>query len=135
MKTLCQVPNCDRLRYCRDWCHAHYKRVQLYGDPQIDKPLQQRINKGFTIFEGYRFVRVKGKKVGEHRLVMEEHLGRPLFPDETVHHENGVRDDNRIENLELWSSMHPAGQRTRDLLDWANTIQERYGHNEKAKCH
>lgn len=53
---------------------------------------------------------------------MQEHLGRSLAPQETVHHRNGVRHDNRITNLELWSSSHPSGQRVVDKIAWAQEI-------------
>ena len=79
--------------------------------------------------DGYRLIlnkahprQTKSGYIPEHILIMEQHLGRFLFPAETVHHKNGVKDDNRLDNLELWASSHPAGQRVEDIVAWAKEI-------------
>ena len=61
--------------------------------------------------------RAKHAYVFEHILVAEELLGRYLLDGETVHHRNGIRDDNRPENLELWTRPNrPASARATPLL-------------------
>ncbi len=59
----------------------------------------QKLSPGDEFFE----MATNKRFVPQHRLVMAKHLGRPLMKSEHVHHKNGFRDDNRIENLELVS--------------------------------
>jgi len=66
-------------------------------------------------------------KILEHRYVMENKLGRQLMPFESVHHKNGVRGDNRTENLELWVKPQPSGIKVEDAIKWAKDILKLYG--------
>ena len=75
---------------------------------------------GDRFLNGHGYVNIKTERgvVLEHRYVMELHLGRELVPFENVHHINGIRDDNRLENLELWAAAQPAGQRVAQLIPY-----------------
>ncbi len=80
----------------------------------------RHMQQGYVYFTGYQDhpnCRSNGT-LFEHVMVMSESLGRPLFPHERVHHINGMRDDNDISNLELWSTSQPSGQRVKDKISW-----------------
>lgn len=113
----CQLDGCDRPRDAKGWCQLHYSRVKATGQPGPVKPTVV-FGGGYINTNGYRVVSRNGRKILEHRWVMEQQLGRKLEPHENIHHINGIKDDNRLDNLELWVKAQPSGQRPADLAAW-----------------
>lgn len=123
----CKILECKNgPPFIRGLCNTHYQRAQRCCDENYVPHMAPK-GTGFTHKSGYRIVSDgNGGKIKEHRLVMEKHLGRKLLPHENVHHKNGNKSDNRIENLELWSTKQPQGKRIEDLVVYAKEILKLY---------
>lgn len=123
----CTIGDCTKRHCAKGMCQMHYRRNRLYNDPNKVVNTGVKSDKG-----GYVQIRTlagdgkNGKYTYEHRLVMEQMIGRPLIKGETVHHKNGIRNDNRPENLELWSEAQPYGQRVSDKVAYALEVLARY---------
>ena len=112
----CAEDGCERPIYARGRCSMHHQRVTLKGDAGPAGRMKAAAGEGSLDPRGYRVITINGQRYLEHRWVMEQQLGRPLWPDEEVHHKNRVRDDNEPSNLELWATPQPRGGRVEDLV-------------------
>jgi hypothetical protein len=140
---VCEVADCDRRRFARGHCSTHYRRLMTTGDARPEDPIRIVNGQGWES-HGYWIVPVPPserwltggeRRMAEHRLVMARHLHRPLEPDEVVHHINGDRRDNRLKNLELWSTAHPKGQRIADKVAFSLRMLERYAPEQLSSRH
>lgn len=114
----CVIEGCAReARSTAGHCKLHYERIRRTGHPGPVGTMVREYGTGTVMEGGYiRLTLPGGRRVLEHVHVMEQHLGRRLEGGENVHHRNGFTADNRIENLELWMSVQPSGQRVTDLI-------------------
>lgn len=110
---------------CNTKISKYNKRCRVCADNFRRGTAKWRVNTAGYVSKS---IKTNGKTLNllEHRCVMEEYLGRELLPNENVHHKNGIKNDNRIENLELWVKSQPAGQRIEDVIEHAVYILKKY---------
>lgn len=132
----CASEGCEKDAKLLGFCANHYRVFKRNGHANTRVSKLQAITKA-----GYRTLYAThpdnhlGYREYEHRVVMSKIIGRPLRKDENVHHKNGDRLDNRPENLELWSSWQPYGQRVEDKVAWAKELLGLYEPDAlKAQC-
>ena len=120
----CLTEGCSKKPKAKGRCQSHSDKLRRHGDEFYER----EIGKSWHSPQGYLLIKRDGKVIRQHRHVMQQHLGRELFEGEHVHHINGVRDDNRLENLELWNTSQPSGQRVEDKIKFYIKFLVQYGY-------
>lgn len=127
----CIITDCPSPPRSRKMCIRHYGRWKKLRSIEAVEAYQPTIEvkdpNGYIIANTRHPDNKSGRSILKHRMVMMNHLGRELLPEESVHHKNGDRSDNRLSNLELWSRAQPYGQRVEDKIAFALEILELYG--------
>ena len=128
----CTFSGCPGFVRAKGLCVTHYGQLRNGAElSPVEKREPGQWGDWYRMNQGYiartRTISPRKQETQlQHRHVMEECLGRSLEKGENIHHLNGDRIDNRIENLELWVTHQPRGQRPPDLLKWADEIIRRY---------
>ena len=124
----CKFTGCKLKGRCNKYCYHHYNLTRIGEDYFNKRHTNKPVGWKFKIATGYIKIKEEsGNWILEHHKVIKEIIGRHLIKNESVHHINGDRSDNRPENLELWSKSHPSGQRIKDKVKWAREILRDYG--------
>lgn len=113
-------------RFCDRSCKAAHQRANALTKFERGEFKRHVKRHGYVWISVPSLVTGKKHAVMEHRYVMSKCIGRELFPEETVHHINGIRSDNSPDNLELFSSRHGPGQRVVDKVQFAIEILTLY---------
>jgi hypothetical protein len=113
---------------CKKCCKSFSQKrgKAIFCSRQCVFDFQKGINapryKGERNKNGYRQIKIDGKYIFVHRLVMEKFIGRILTNEEVVHHINGITDDNRIENLQLEERVKHLQEHKQKLKNGKNKV-------------